>query len=316
MLLQEKNSKLKIFCSEETNLNRVVEEQLLYFGLVDQQIINNNNTFRDFNKNEILDIVEYTDVENCDFIYYPHKINKNTNINNLIELSEKYNKKILLFYNDDDESIFNFKNSILFRTSILKNNKPKNYFSIPAFCNDLKNEKNFFLRKKDNIPTIGFCGAITHPIRKTLIDEINKTELNKNFIIRDNFWGGDVWGQRVRSEYIQNTLNSDIVICLRGAGNFSYRFYETMCLGRIPLIVDTDLVFPFDEFIDYNNFTIKLSINNIDDIQNKIMSFWNSIESYENLQMNIIDFWNQNLSPTGFIKNLNKYKNEINNILH
>lgn len=316
MFLQEKNTKLKIFCLEKITLDKVIEEQLLYFGLVDQKTINSNNTFKDFNKDDILNIIEYTDVENCDFIYYPHKIHKNTNIDNLIELSEKYNKKILLFYNDDNETIFNFKNSILFRTSMLRSNKPKNYFSVPAFCNDLKKEENFFLRKKEIIPTIGFCGAITHPFRKIMIDKINKTELNKNLLIRDNFWGGNIWGSQVRSEYIQNTLNSDIVICLRGAGNFSYRFYETICLGRIPLVVDTDLVFPFDDFVGYENFTIKLSVNNINDIEHEIMSFWNKIESYESLQKNIIDFWNQNLSPIGFIKNLNKYKNEINNILH
>lgn len=308
--------KLKIFCSEKTNLDRVVEEQLLYFGLVDQQIINNNNTFMDFNKNEILDIVEYTDVENCDFIYYPHKIDKNTNINNLIELSEKYNKKILLFYNDDDETIFNFKNSILFRTSLSKQNKPKNYFSMPAFCNDLKKEESFFFRKREKTPTIGFCGAITHPIRKQIIEEINKLGLPTNFIIRENFWGGDIWGSKVRSEYINNTLNSDIIICLRGAGNFSYRFYETLCLGRIPLVVDTDLVFPFEDFINYDEKIIRINNDKLETLSNDVLSFWDTIKNYESFQEDTINFWEKNLSPIGFINNLNIYKHEINNILH
>jgi hypothetical protein len=316
MFLQEKNTKLKLFCLENPNLTTVVEEQLLYFGLVNQKIINNNNTFKNLDNNDIINIVEYTDVKNCDFIYYPHKIHKNTNIDNLIELSETYNKKILLFYNDDDETVFNFKNSILFRTSMFKNNKPENYFSVPAFCNDLKKEEDFFLRKKETSPTIGFCGAITHPIRQTIIDEINKTELNKNFIIRDSFWGGNVWGHQVRSEYIQNTLNSDIVICLRGSGNFSYRFYETMCLGRIPLIVDTDLVLPFEEFISCENLILKIKKEDIKNLYQIINDFWEKIEDYENYQKDIISFWENNYSPLGFIKNINIYKNEINNLLH
>lgn len=308
--------KLKIFCPIEYGIKDVVEEQILYFGRLDEGIINKNNTFVDFKKNEILNILEYTDVEKCDFIYYPNKIHKNTNIDNLIELSEKYNKKILLFYNDDDDTIFDFKNSIIFRTSLYKSNKPKNYFSVPAFCNDLKNQCNFFYRKKNKVPTIGFCGAITHPIRKTIIDIINKTELDKNFIIRGNFWGGDVWGPKVRSEYIQNTLSSDIVICLRGAGNFSYRFYETMCLGRIPLVINTDIVLPFDDFIRYDEKIINIELSNIENLLQEIINFWEKIDDYDKFQKEIVNFWEKNISPIGFINNLNLYKNEISNLLH
>jgi hypothetical protein len=308
--------KLKIFCEKQNEINNVVEEQILFFGLISQEIINNNKTFRNFKKTELLNVIEYTNIENCDFIYHPHKINCSSDIENLITLSEQYNKKILLLYNDDDGSIFNFKNSILFRTSLFKSNKPQNYLSLPAFCNDLKIEEKKIIREKNDLPTIGFCGAITHPIRKQIIEEINKLGFPTNFIVRDNFWGGDVWGSKVRSEYINNTLNSDIVICLRGAGNFSYRFYETLCLGRIPLVVDTDLVFPFEDFINYNERIIKINNNKLENLSNDILLFWNGIQNYKSFQEDTINFWEKNLSPMGFINNLNTYKYEINNILH
>ena len=309
-------NKLKIFCPIGDDINNVVEEQILYFGRLDDEIINKNNTFVDLKKNEILNILEYTDVEECDFIYYPYKISKSSNLDGYLKLSKKYDKKIILLYNDDDDKIFNFDNSIFFRTSIYKKNKPQNYYSLPAFCNDLKNQCNFFFREKNKIPTIGFCGAITHPIRKILIDKINNTNLNKNFVIRDNFWGGNIWGSKVREEYVENTLNCDIVICLRGAGNFSYRFYETMCLGRIPLVIDTDMVLPFEDFITYDKKIIKIEQKNIDNLFQEIMNFWENIDDYTELQKEIINFWEKNLSPIGFINNLNLYKNEINNLLH
>jgi hypothetical protein len=309
--------KLKIFCEKQNKINNVVEEQILFFGLISQEIINNNKTFRNFKKTELLNVIEYTNIENCDFIYHPHKINCSSDIENLITLSEQYNKKILLLYNDDDGSIFNFKNSILFRTSLFKSNKPQNYLSLPAFCNDLKIEEKKIIREKNDLPTIGFCGAITHPIRKQIIEEINKLGFPTNFIVRENFWGGNIWGSKVRSEYINNTLNSDIVICLRGAGNFSYRFYETLCLGRIPLVVDTDLVFPFEDFINYNERIIKINNNNkLENLSNDILLFWNGIQNYKSFQEDTINFWEKNLSPMGFINNLNTYKYEINNILH
>jgi hypothetical protein len=309
-------TKLKIFCPSFEEKLSVVEENILIFGKTNIDIINNNNTFKNFKQDEFLDVIEYSDLKDCDFIYYPDKIFPSTNIDELIKLSENYNKKILLFYNDDSDYIFNFKNSIIFRTSINKSKKPKNYYSLPAFCNDLKDDCDFFYRKKNELPTIGFCGALTHPLRKKIIDTINNSNLPTNFIIRNNFWGGNIWGEQVRKEYIENTLNSDIILCLRGAGNFSYRFYETICLGKIPLVIDTDLDFPFGGFISYENNILKTDVSNVDNLDKLIIDFWEKIDDYDSFQKKQIDFWKNNLSPIGFIKNLNLFKNEINNLLH
>jgi hypothetical protein len=299
-------NKLKIY-TLDIPIHNVCEEQLLYFGKVDNSIIRNNNTFVDISNDDVNEVVEYTSINDCDFIYYPYKINKHSNINDIIEISENYNKKILLFYNDDDDSVFNFKNSIIFRTSLYKSIKPNNYLSLPAFCNDIGKDIEF-IREKLYIPTIGFCGALTHPIRSMVINEIQKTKLNKNIIIRDTFWGGDIWGTNVRKDYVDNLLNSDFIICTRGAGNFSYRFYETLCLGRIPIVVDTDTDLPFEDFIDYD---LILKIENIEDIESKVMEYWNNIKDYNKLQKELRNFWINNLSPIGFINNLNKYKNKL-----
>lgn len=299
-------NKLKIY-TNDIIVNNICEEQLLYLGRVDNQIIKSNKTFIDISNTDINNLVEYTDVSECDFIYYPYKINRNSNIDEIINLSEKFNKKIILFYNDDDDSIFNFRNSIIFRTSLYKSTKLDNYQSLPAFTNDIgKNIDSY--REKSKIPTIGFCGAITHPIRNIVINEIYKSSLNTNFIIRDNFWGGDVWGDNVRRDYVNNLLNSDFVICVRGAGNFSYRFYETLCLGRIPIVIDTDIDLPFIDIIEYN---LILKIDNIEEIERKVFEYWNNIHDYSKLQKELRDFWINNLSPIGFINNLNKYKNKI-----
>ena len=303
------SNKLKLH-TKDYQIDSVVEEQLLYFGKISNEIINKNKTFRDIKNEDINELIEYTDVEDCDFIYFPFKfLIKKSKLEDLTELSEKHCKKILLFYNDDDDSIFNSKNSIIFRTSIYNSKKPNNYFSLPAFCNDLKKETNYFYREKNEIPTIGFCGAITHNLRKKTIEKLSNTSLLKNFLIRDNFWGGNIWGQDVRDEYVKNIINSDFVVCVRGSGNFSYRLYETLCLGKIPLIVDTDISLPFN---DQQNYSEKfVIIDNLDDIESKILDYWSKISNYKELQKNLATIWSDNLSPLGFIKNLNKYKNLI-----
>lgn len=308
--------KLKIY-SPDISLSDVVEENLLYLGKVDNFIISKNNTFRDLTFDDILENIEYSDVAESDFILYPKKISVLDNISELINLSNQHNKKILLFYNDDNDRIFNFENSIIFRTSLYKSKKPKNYFSLPAFCNDLKKECQYKLRHKNVIPTVGFCGALTHDLRREIITKLeNKKRIIPNFNIRNSFWGGDVWGDIVRKEYIENTLNSDFVLCVRGAGNFSYRFYETLCLGRIPLVIDTDIDLPFENYINYNDRILKIPLQDLDKIEDYIFNFWNSINDYSELQKNNIDFWTKHLSPIGFIRTLKTYKNEISNILY
>jgi hypothetical protein len=307
--------KLKLYC-EKITVSDVNEEQLLYFGNVDESIVKKNNTFKLFSIKDFLTYVEYSSIEDCDFILLPQKVNPNQNLNDLINLSKKHNKKILLFYNDDNSEIFNFENSVIFRTSILKSEKPTNYYSLPAFCDDLKKQKHFFREYSKN-PTIGFCGALTHPLRKKIINQLENTKLiNKNFILRKNFWGGDVWGDLVRSEYINNTLNSDFVICCRGGGNFSYRLYETICLGRIPIIIDTDIDLPFDEFLSYKENLLIIDESKIENIEDFIMDYWINIENYHILQKNLIELWENTFSHMGFIKNLILHKNEINNLLH
>ena len=167
------------------------------------------------------------------------------------------------------------------------------------------------------MPTVGFCGAITHNLRQQAISKIRSSKnIISNFKIRNNFWGGDIWGSTVRKEYIKNTLDSDFVICVRGAGNFSYRFYETLCLGRIPLVIDTDIDLPFESYINYDELILKVSVKDLDKIDEYILDFWSKISDYENFQKKIINFWESHLSPIGFIRTLNKYKNEINNLLH
>jgi len=306
-------NKLKIY-TKDYLISEVVEEQLLYFGKLSEDIVRRNRTFRDIAINDINNLINYTNVESCDFIYHPFKINKNANIDDLIHLSERFCKKIILFYNDDDDSIFNFKNSILFRTSIYKSTKPENYLSLPAFCNDLKKETGYSFRTKNKKPTVGFCGAITHHLRQLTINSLNKTSIPKNFIIRNSFWGGHIWGNDVRDEYIKNSINSDFVICIRGAGNFSYRLYETLCLGRIPLIINTDISLPFNDFLDYSHHL--LVINDLNKIESEILQYWSEVNDYKELQQSFINLWDEILSPLGFIKKLNKHKDEINNLLH
>ena len=65
-----------------------------------------------------------------------------------------------------------------------------------------------------------------------------------NFIYRKKYRAGAKSQKDLQSttlEYYENLLDSDYILCIRGAGNFSIRLYETLMVGRIPIFVNTRL---------------------------------------------------------------------------
>lgn len=56
--------------------------------------------------------------------------------------------------------------------------------------------------------------------------------------------GGFTGQQDARDRYVEAMLASTYVICPRGSENFSYRAYEALFFGRVPVIIDTHMVLP------------------------------------------------------------------------
>ena len=57
--------------------------------------------------------------------------------------------------------------------------------------------------------------------------------------------------KKLRKEYYQNIDNTDYTLCIRGTGNFSVQFYQTLALGRIPIFINTDCILPFEKEINW-----------------------------------------------------------------
>jgi hypothetical protein len=133
-------------------------------------------------------------------------------------------------------------------------------------------------------------------------------EVDTNFILRDAFWGGaisstdpETW-RALRREYIQNMVESDYVLCARGGGNFSYRLYETLSCGRIPVFIDTDCVLPLDFLIDWKEYCVWIDERDLGQIGNRIAAFHASLTSAEfaDCQRACRRLWETHLSPEGF----------------
>ena len=109
-----------------------------------------------------------------------------------------------------------------------------------------------------------------------------------------------------RKNFINNILESDYTLCVRGIGNNSIRFFETLCCGRIPIFVNTDSVLPFDHVINWKSKCLWIEERDIDAVGSAVDKFHRSIsaDEYQRLQSELRNLWIEYLSPLGFYKNL------------
>ena len=105
-----------------------------------------------------------------------------------------------------------------------------------------------------------------------------------------------------RADYVKNLTGSDYVLCVRGYGNYSLRLYECLCAGRIPIIVNTDIVLPFEDSIDWKRLGIWVEEGEIGRIGKIVAEFHRrqTAESFAALQRRAREVWREFISPEGF----------------
>jgi len=295
------------FDKDNTDFNNFCSEQFLLLPFFSEHVLQKDNDFKNSQKwrVSIEQHVTYTTKEKCDVFLFPEKLNYK--IGDYIFEARKYNKKILAFYNDDNDKPSFLDSSItLFRTSLLKSKQKNNEYAMPAWSQDFNDIIPFKCREKKETLVVSFCGVFSNPIRKNCIEILkNNNQIQTNFIIRDCFWGGSPHNQQVRTEYINNIINSDLVLCTRGAGNFSYRLYETLSCGRIPIFVNTDCVLPCEDRIDWKKLCV--FVDSPEELNNKINEFWQNASptDYINRQKEARSIYEKFLAPDGFAQYIN-----------
>jgi hypothetical protein len=106
-----------------------------------------------------------------------------------------------------------------------------------------------------------------------------------------------------RERFFNNLQNNIFILCPRGCGNFSYRFYETMCYGRIPIFINTDCVLPFENLIDYKKEIVFVEESQLSNINDIIKDYCNKKDLMLQ-QQKCREIWENYLSPNGFLKNI------------
>jgi hypothetical protein len=113
-----------------------------------------------------------------------------------------------------------------------------------------------------------FLGSMgTHPIRKQMFDILKNEDL---FIVED------VYTKRENTpHFAEVTEKSCFTLCPRGYGKTSFRLYEAMQLGSVPVYISNDHWLPYTKYVDWSKFCVLIKpeeINKIPGILKKIFA--------------------------------------------
>lgn len=230
-------------------------------------------------------------------------------------------KPCIVFAGGDLSYRIHVDGTILFTISTFRDDKRAGEVVAPVYCEDLSELSPVTLRAKRSQPVIGFCGYAGFPnlltrmkyyVRNASLDLYafasgqssvrahkrgiyfrrkamrilaGDQRLETNFIARDFFSGNpslmQVSGEQARNEFITNIQHSDFVLAPRGEANISTRFYETLALGRIPVLVDTEVVLPLEKIIDYEKFVVRVPHTELSRIGDYIMRWYSTLSEEE-----------------------------------
>jgi hypothetical protein len=204
---------------------------------------------------------------------------------------------------------------------------------MPGFCCDPLEELGQSLRPRPwgKIPSVGFCGFVSNPFMRGLYRVLGRERKSEglalrakalrslvhpgvktDFIRRNAYWAGTAGRfhhkpaaqAQPRREFLDNLMGSDYMVCLRGAGNFSFRLYEALAAGRIPLFINTKCVLPFEDQIDWRRHVVWIEQDDMEHAAERLLEFHGSLndEQFRAVQVSNRRLWEEFLSPLGFFR--------------
>lgn len=241
----------------------------------------------------------------------------------LAELARTHDKRLVVFWHGDRDEPVELPGAVVFRTSLRRGDTRPGERAMPAYTEDLLGDDPLVIRPKGVRPVVGFCGWAEHSglasraatllrdlpariaalrdpaalerrrgvtIRREVLRVLEHADGIETRFIRRRFYAGRrdtiaMDPDQARREYRANLLSSDLALAIRGDGNFSYRFYEALSVGRVPLLVDTSCVLPREEELDYGAFTLRVPLQDLPRLPERVCSFWRSKTSDELAEM-------------------------------
>lgn len=261
---------------------------------------------------------ESSSLDDCDYIVstvIPYGCTDSQLIQQVLQSYETTDKQAIVFLLSDYNEPFQIPPNVqLYRSGMYRSQRKPNEHLIPYVWVDHELQgtpDSTPLPKKIIHPLVGFCGSIaSHSCRIQHLNQIKRhADIKTNFILRTDHWAGKPHDSEVVQQFVKNIQQTYFTLCSRGAGNWSARFYQVLSLGRIPIVVNTDMVLPFEDAIPWKDIIVLCDTEL--DMAPAIRRFWNNkdiIQSQQQCKRIYDEYLSPNRWCTSVAVNLQKLK--------
>jgi hypothetical protein len=278
------------------------------------------------------DYFEPVGIEQADLIVYPHPAEQGPEVLAVSEDARRRGLPCYFFNWGDEDKPVNVPYGIVYRHSIFSDKRFPCEKAWPAWTADMLESSRFAPREKSDRPSVGFCGFVGNPIsrrlyrlmgrdrkaiglelRARLLNRLGRSDrLETRFIYRQSYWAGSAGRFHrsttaqfsARQQFVENLIGCDYAVSIRGAGNFSYRFYEVLSAGRIPLFVNTKCVLPLEDEIDWRQHCVWVEESEMDRAGEILADSHANLtpERFIQMQQSNRRLWEESLTPLGFYR--------------
>ena len=148
---------------------------------------------------------------------------------------------------------------------------------------------------------------------KALAALANDPRIDHRFVVRRRYRAGVQTKAERRDplhptsvEFFDNLATSQYALCVRGGGNFSVRFFEALCFGRIPVLVDTDCRLPAEDKIDWDQIILRLPDSELSGLGHLVVEHHRRLgpDGVREHQHRCRQVWLDHLSRPGYLSQL------------
>jgi len=264
----------------------------------------------------------------------------------IIEEAKQYQKPLLIDASGDKFGKVVVPNARVLRINQYRFDLPVYEITTPVICEDLLEtycDNVLTIRDKSSVSVVGFTGWASMPLTqriRTVLKELpvrfkalfvtqyivykkgvfwrekaikifkRSSDIKTNFIIRSSYSGHAITlkgnRQKNRKEFVQNILESDYTLIVKGDANAATRFYETLSLGRIPVVIDTAMVFPLEDRLIYKDFCVFIDYRDLKNAPRILADFHKALspEQFKKMQKHARDAFENYLRYDAFSRHL------------
>lgn len=275
--------------------------------------------FQHIRHEEFSGIVEAApSIESAAYVLVPHNLGDLRGqagyLDSVLGEARAAGKRTILFANQDDPSPIDYPDTIVLRPSLYRSKQLPHEIVMPGQIEDVGSVHGCAPCAKGERPSVGFMGKAGFDSAKSALRYYVRNYLLRHGFEREGMYFRrralgllrrdprfdltatarkrfsahartiEVPPEQARREYIESIKNCLFTLAPRGDGNYSLRFYETLSLGRIPVLIDTDMVLPLEDRIAYDEFMVRVPSSQLSKLPDILFEFWNT-RSDEELQL-------------------------------